>query len=514
MPDPITISEHDFEIVSSLEKREGKPQPETPFRMLVMADFSARLKPAASGPAAAPPGKPRPVRVDRDTLDAVFARMGVEIALPILGKNNAPVRIRFSELDDFHPDSIYRRVDVFKELRDTRESLRDPAVFAAFAETLHPEPRRDEKMPPPPGPPIPGGGGLLDQIIEQESGQPSSRPASPQSRSELDSFVRDIVRPHLLRADHPKAREAIGAVDAAAAELLRMIISHPRFQQTEAAWRGLNFLLSRLETDDMLAVYLLDMTKEELGADLAGVSDPRKSALYRVLVEETVRTPGGEPWAVVAGCYTMRETLADVGLLARMAQVAQAAGAPFIAAASDTMLCAEALYRTPDPDDWQPWAEPEAREAWQLLRQLPEASSLGLVLPRFLLRLPYGADTEPLDTMNFEELGEEDEHENYLWGNPALIGALLLGQAFSQQGWRMEPGAVAEIDSLPLHIYSREGERRTMPCAEAMLSHRAAERILDAGLMPLLSFLNQDMVRLARFQSLAEPPTRLAGPWS
>ncbi len=157
-------------------------------------------------------------------------------------------------------------------------------------------------------------------------------------------------------------------MDRASGELLRLILSHPHFQAMEAAWRGLDFLVTRLETAEQLGVYLLDMSKEELAADLAGDSDLRKSAIFRLLVEEAVQTPGGVPWAVVAGCYSLEKTLADIGLLARMAQVAGAAGAPFIAAASDRMLCGRSLHQTPDPDDWQPQAEAEAEEAWQLLR--------------------------------------------------------------------------------------------------------------------------------------------------
>ncbi|MEW6290209.1 MAG: type VI secretion system contractile sheath large subunit [Thermodesulfobacteriota bacterium] len=509
MPDPITISEYGFALVGDLEKRQGKPQPETPFRILLMGDFSGRASRGVGRSAAA--ARLRPVAVDRDNLDAVLSSMKVEIALPLAGQNHAPVTIGFAAMEDFHPDSIYQRLDIFRELRDMQEGLHDPAVLAALADELRAEPPRQE----PPGPPPPSmeAGGLLEQIIDQAQ-QPSSRQAPPRSGSQLDTLVQEIVRPHLVAREHPRRQEMVEAVDRAAGELLRLILGHPHFQAMEAAWRGLDFLVSRLETADKLGVYLLDMGKEELAADLASGSDLRKSAIFRLLVEEAVRTPGGEPWAMVAGCFSLEKTLADIGLLARVAQVAGAAGAPFIAAASDRMLCGRSLHQTPDPDDWQPQPEPAAEEAWQLLRTLPEAQYLGLVLPRLLLRLPFGADTEPLDSIPFEELGEDGVHERYLWGNPVLACALLLGQAFSRQQWRMAPGEVDEIPSLPLHVYKKDGESHTKPCAEVVLTQRAAELIMERGFMPLLSFLNQDRVRLARFQSIAEPPTRLAGPWS
>ena len=513
MPDSVIISEYDFAIVGDLKKREAKPHPETPFRILLMGDFSGKTSRGQGRSAGETSGRLRPVAVDRDNIDAVLKRMNVEIALPLGGNNNAPISIRFAAMDDFHPDSIYQRLDVFKDLRDIREGLDDPAVLAALAGELRAKPPKEMEQEVPQEQPPLQEGGLLDQIIDQAE-QPTSRPVSQRSGSQLDSFLQDIVRPHLVAKAHPRQQEMIDAVDKAAGELMRLIISHPHFQAAEAAWRGLDFLVARIETEDKLGVYLLDMSKEELAADLAVDSDLRKSSIYRLLVGEAVQTPGGEPWAVVAGCYTVEKTLADIGLLARMAQVAGAAGAPFIAAAGDRILCGQSLHMTPDPDDWQPRPEPATAEAWQLLRSLPEARYVGLVLPRFLLRLPFGADTEPLDTMTFDELEEQGGHENYLWGNPCLACALLLGQAFSRQGWPMEAGSIDEISNLPLHVYRQEGESRTKPCAEVVFSQRAAEMILEAGLMPLLSFRNQDRVRLARFQSIAEPLTRLAGPWS
>jgi type VI secretion system protein ImpC len=123
-------------------------------------------------------------------------------------------------------------------------------------------------------------------------------------------------------------------------------------------------------------------------------------------------------------------------------------------------------------------------------------------------------NTDPVEVFNFEEIPVNPLHQNYLWGNPCFALMLLIGQSFSVQGWQVQPGSIQEINSLPLHVYREEGESHLKPCAEIMLSQRAAEQIIDKGLMPLLPFFNQDTVRLGRFQSIADPPTRLSGPWS
>jgi type VI secretion system protein ImpC len=131
-----------------------------------------------------------------------------------------------------------------------------------------------------------------------------------------------------------------------------------------------------------------------------------------------------------------------------------------------------------------------------------------------LLRLPYGADTDPTEQFEFEEMPSEPDHNDYMWGNPCFACVYLLGQAFSQYGWNLRPGIIQDIEGLPLYIYKEEGESRIKPCAEVLLTERAAEIILNKGLMPLLCFRNQDKIRLVRFQSIADPLTRLAGRWS
>lgn len=118
-----------------------------------------------------------------------------------------------------------------------------------------------------------------------------------------------------------------------------------------------------------------------------------------------------------------------------------------------------------------------------------------------------------MEAFEFEEMVGGSEHRLYLWGNPCFACVLLLGQAFSRQGWQLLPGSVLDIGNLPLHVYRENEESRLKPCAEVLLSQRAAEVILDKGIMPLLSFMNQDTVRLARFQAISEPLRQLSGRW-
>ena len=143
-----------------------------------------------------------------------------------------------------------------------------------------------------------------------------------------------------------------------------------------------------------------------------------------------------------------------------------------------------------------------------------EAAYLGLALPRFLLRLPYGKDTSPVEEFDFEEMPAGSDHDGYLWGNPAIACVYLLAESFLRRGWNFHAGSVREITDLPLHVYQDDDESRIKPCAEALLGDEAMAAILDKGLMPLLSVRDRDAVRLARFQSLTCPATPLGGRWS
>jgi type VI secretion system protein ImpC len=212
----------------------------------------------------------------------------------------------------------------------------------------------------------------------------------------------------------------------------------------------------------------------------------------------------------VVGAYTFGTDDQDVALLARVGAAARSAGAPFVAGAAPGLVGAERLQGMPEVSEWREVGS----TFWETLRRRPEAASVGLVAPRLLLRLPYGKDTDECETLAFEEMAGVPEHESYLWGNPALAVALVLARAFEADGWGMRPERYFDVDGLPFHVARVGGESVATPVAEALLTERAAGRMLERGIIPLLSFKESDRARLARLQSIANPAAPLAGPWS
>jgi type VI secretion system protein ImpC len=523
MAKSLSFGKIDVAIQATLESSRGEIEPDTPFRIALLGDFSNRASRGLTR-SAAELARLRPILIDRDNFDDVMAGFGIEVQLPADTTAGAQSSLRFSSLEDFHPDRLYERVETFRLLRDLRKRLDDPKTFAvAVAElqtlsgpTSGAETEASTQASAAANPDLSdlSPGDLLSQIIGEPKSETKPSPSPLPQQGEWHTFLQRIVAPHLTPKTNPRRDELVAQVDAIISQQMRTLLHAPTFQAVEAAWRAVFFLVNRVETSPQLKLYLFDMSQEELAADLRSTENLQATALYRLLVEQSVGTLGGEPWAALAGHYTFSATETEVEVLGRLAKIAQQAGAPFVAAANSQIFGCGSLAKTPDPDDWQqPIAQPE-REAWQTLRHLPEAIYLGLAVPRFLLRLPYGRDTEPLDHFAFEEMDVPPSHEAYLWGNPTIACAYLLAEAFSQDEWDLRPGVSQNIEGLPLHIYRDGGESITKPCAETWLTERAVERILDAGLMPLVSMKNQDVVRLARFQSLADPPCALAGRWN
>ena len=447
MAKPFSFGAIDVRLEAGAEPRPARAEDDTPFRVLVAADFSGR---AARGlvETGTALGDRTAFRVDLDSLDATIARLEPQLRL----RDGDVIRLR--ELDDLHPDALFSHISRFGALKDATEAEARRRTTSRPAE------------------------GLLDRILE---GAP---------REEV---------PVVEGPDGPT-------------ELMRTILGSSGFRTLEAAWRGVDFLLRRLDVDGPLTLHLVDLSPEELRADLLAGDDLGRTGVHRLLVEKTVGTPGAHPWAALAVLGSFGPSREDAEVLGRRARGAARAGTAVLAGAEPGLVGCASFAATPDPDDWTAPAG-EGAEAWAALRRLPEACHVGLALPRLLLRLPYGKETNAVEAFDFEELSTPPAHEEYLWGSPALALALLLGEAFLEDGWGLRPGSSQEISGLPFALVARDGEKHAVPCAEALFTVRSMQAVTAKGLMPLLTMKGTDTVRLATFQSIAEPHAELSGLW-
>jgi type VI secretion system protein ImpC len=486
------VSAH-LDVSPGSEKRLETPSSDTPFRIVLLGDFSGR---GNRGMAAEPRLRGRKaIAVDFDNYEDVMARMRPQLELP---GPDEPIRLQFTSLDDFHPEGLYEAVPLFRELRAQQDALLESPT----------RPRRPAPAAPAPVPEMLDSGSLLDDIL---GGVETPSPARQRPRDAFSQHIHEIVSPHLQAAPGAQQQELAAQVEDTIALAMRVILHHPEFQDLEAAWRSVDFVMRRIELGGDLQLHLIDLSKKELMDDLARSDDLSSTGLHRLLVEEAGGSEGETPWALIAGLYTFEAQPEEIRALGAMGRVAREAGAPFLCSVSPRFMGTESFGEQPDSDDWQTPLGPDAEEAWAALRGSPEASWIGASLPRFMLRDPYTKDS--VDAFRFEEMDTPPAHSDYLWANPAVAIACLVGDSFSQDGWNIGLRNTV-IGSLPVHSWKMDADVLTTPCAECWMTERTVDRFLSRGIMPLASIKHSDSVKLVRLQSIANPAAPLRARWS
>jgi len=505
----------DFESEFTLENSAVPLPEEPPFHVLLLGDWGgSSIRKSLN--------ERRPVVIDRDNFDDVLKKLNVTLGLDLNGDGNQILNLQFAELDDFHPDNLFRQISLFSDLRDVRRRLANPDSFESAADEVRSwfdttnevvEPQTETQFEIDNAPPL-DSNNLLDMILTKPSESKISTKPQNIDNSELGRFVSKIISPYLIKIDENEQSKLIAAVDNIISELMRTILHHPKFQALESAWRGLYFLVRRLETHVDLKVFILDLSKDELMDNLKSVNSLSDSFLYRRLITESIETLGSEAFAAVGGNYTFGANVDDIALLLRIAKLAYAANAPFISYIQPEMFGIKDFSEIIESSKFKVLEESNASKLWSALRAAPEANYLALSPMRILSRMPYGEKTDSTETFSFEEFTDNVNYANYLWMNPCFAGILLLAQSYRQYGWDMERALRHDIENLPLHIYQEGGETKTKPCAEVVLTESMLENILEAGLMPLIAFRDSEKVRIARFQPVSLASTNLSGKWN
>ncbi|MBN1765366.1 MAG: type VI secretion system contractile sheath large subunit [Sedimentisphaerales bacterium] len=507
----------EFDFGTSASHAQQKASEETPFRIAILADLSGRANRGVCQTGAALAGR-KLISVDVDNLDELPRRLGTEITIPAGEDQQAGITIGFGELDDFHPDAIYDRLEIFQELKSLRSRLQNTQTFPEAAAQIRsmlsgpvPEPSAGDDTAGKPSPE--SDADTMQRLLGKAASAQTPTPIASKT-GKIDALIREAVAPYIVPAPDPLQGEMLSQLDQAITAGMRSVIHHRDFQLLEAAWRCVHFLVSQLETDETLKIYVLDISKAELAADLGSGNGLQTTGLYKLIVDQTVGMAGAQPWTILSGCYTFDMTNEDVALLGQLGQIAHMAGAPFLAGGHGRFVGCESFGASPDVDDWKWQADNDITKKWEHLRAMPASAYVGLTMPRMLMRLPYGKDSDPIDRFDFEELTSPREHEGYLWGSSAILCALLLGSAFTESGWNLTGTLGRDLTGLPMYSYSFGGQTQVTPCGEAYLTERAMEKIMNSGFIPIVSFKNRDAVRIGRFQSISKPAASLAGRWT
>ncbi|MEM7621758.1 MAG: type VI secretion system contractile sheath large subunit [Planctomycetota bacterium] len=456
-----------------------RPDPGRAFRILMLADFSARTnRDQPANPTS------RPVRTaDLDTIEELPAEFGTTV------RTAAGLDIPLAELDHLHPDELYRNVPVFAALRDLRKRLNDTSTFAGAAKevaAMTDGPLAEDET-------AQAKADDFASLLDSGFGS-AGAPASPA----IDALVRSAMAPHIVAAADPRKDELVAAVDLAISAQMRTILRDPAFAKTESAWLGLRRLITQLELDDDLTLHAADVSLADLAAD---ARDGGRG--IDALLDGPAR--GEEPitLAVVHGMFDGSE--ASVRTLTALAAVGRRTGTAVVAGAHPRLLGTDSIADTPDARDWHAGALGDAAANWDALRAHQSAGSLALVAPRFLSRLPYGARTDEVDAFDFEERADDPAHGDHPWSPAGVLVAEAFGRAFRAQGWSMPTSGAARIDDLPV-VALPDGSM--LPCAEAWVTESSAEAMLGRGVTPLLSVRGAGEAVLGPISAINREPLR------
>lgn len=459
-----------------------------PIRIALLGDFSAssgqqRLDTGAELAAR------KPIPVDFDTLEDALARLDVNVHLHIDGDHHTSLAI--TELESFHPDELYRESPLFAELLALRKALNHPSTFdkaaakvLRWSDSAQRKASRTNRRKRALGSAVAPDAKLSD-FARLVGADHDTLHAAPEQAA--DALIARIMAPFVVPAAKPEKAALLSAVDAALSDAMRTLLHHPDFQTTEALWRGVDWLLRRLESSHQLQVHLIDINAQEFAADLSSVDDLSDSGLYQLLVQRPSQEKNGG-YTFIAGLYQFEATPPHTELLGRMAQIAQHANASF--------LSAMAVQDLSDPK--KP-AHPLVSEALQQLKALPASTHLALFGPQFMLRHPYGQRTDPISSFTFEEFSPQTGLASMLWGHPALAALCALAG-----------NSNAIVDDLPFHHFKdAHGDTIALPCTDKLILRPQASALHQHGICALMAHKGAPALQLSSLTHVDGSPLQV-----
>jgi type VI secretion system protein ImpC len=309
---------------------------------------------------------------------------------------------------------------------------------------------------------------------------------------------------------------AIKAIDAKMSKQLAAIMHHPKFTKLEGSWRGLNHLVMNSSTGAGLKIKVMNLTKRELNRDLTKAVEFDQSLLFKKIYENEFGTPGGEPYGTLIGDYEWVNHPDDIESLRLISNVAAASFAPFISAAGAGMFGFESWTELTKPRDLAKIFDSTEYMKWRGFRDTEDARFVSLVMPRVLARVPYGANTKPIEEFSYEEAPFDAtgaamalDHNEYCWMNAAYAMGVRMTSAFSESGFctaiRGAEGG-GKVDNLPTHLFqSDDGDMDGKCPTEIGITDRREFELSNLGFLPLCHYKNTDYAVFFGSQTCQKP---------
>jgi type VI secretion system protein ImpC len=347
--------------------------------------------------------------------------------------------------------------------------------------------------------------------------QKEFRPRSDEAKTAVESAVRTLAeqalqQTTLISKDAMATIQAlIAALDRKLSEQINLIMHHEEFQRLEGAWRGLEYLVKNTETDEMLKLRVMNISKAELHKTLKAYKGTAwdQSPMFKRLYEAEYGQFGGEPYGCLVADYAFDHSAPDVECLGEMAKIGAAAHCPFIAAAAPSLMQFESWQELANPRDLTKIFTTPEYAPWRSLRDSEDSRYIGLTMPRFLGRLPYGGKNNPVAEFDFQEDVEGATHDKFTWVNSAYAMAVNINRSFKLYGWcsrirGVESGGL--VEGLPVHTFPTDDGGVDMKCpTEIATSDRREAELSKNGLLALIHRKNTDVAAFIGAQSLQKP---------
>jgi type VI secretion system protein ImpC len=351
-------------------------------------------------------------------------------------------------------------------------------------------------------------GSLLDEILAETKISPAED-AYAIAKKGVSVFISEMISGDRVgeKIDKSVVDAMIAEIDARMSAQVNEIIHHPAFQKLESSWRGLKYLVDNTEFRENVKVEVLNCSKQALLEDFEDSPEIVKSGLYQVAYSAEYGTFGGEPYGLMVADFDFGPGPQDIQLLRNVASVAAMAHAPFIANAAPQFFQEDSFTDFSKLRDLQPIFEGPQYAAWNSFRESEDSRYVGLTMPRFLLRHPYGPETIPVKSFDFREecIGK---HDAYLWGSSSFLLAARINDSFANYRWCpniIGPQAGGAVENLPLHVYDAMGEKQSKIPTEVQLTERQEYELSEQGFIGLVYRKDSDNAAFFSANSAQKP---------
>jgi len=352
----------------------------------------------------------------------------------------------------------------------------------------------------------------FEKLLNQEF-----KPKSDEANLAVQSAVQTLVgqaleHANLVSENSVKTIESIIAeLDKKLSAQVNLILHNEKFQELESAWRGLSYLVNNTETSESMKIRVMNISKKDLAKTLKKYKGTAwdQSPLFKRLYEDEYGTAGGEPFGCLIGDYYFDQTAPDLEIMKGVAQIAAAAHMPFISAASPSIMNMESWQELSNPRDLTKIFSTPEYAAWRSFRESEDSRYVALTMPRVLSRMPYGAQTNPVEEFNFEEDTGAGASEKYTWMNAAYAMGVNIDRSFTEYGWcarirGMESGGA--VESLPTHTFPTDDGGVAMKCpTEIAITDRREAELSKNGFLPLCHWKNTDYAVFLGGQTVNKP---------